>query len=260
MIDFEMYCSKELLSRYLNDYLTDLERMQANREKIDLIRNGYAVIHISNIVYNHLIYIGKDSDESYEESKTENITKKLNECMKSSPYSEEELNHLFCYSGLDFDRVYMDIALKRFFLNLYNVESIEQVIQNIEIEKQYIANLNGKESDIDIEDYKYIFETLKKPFETKNDVIQLITNRFEDRFLKEFNCGGYALEVFDWVDCSSKNHDVTVDRVLLNPSVRLLGDTELKADEYLVVLDATTYHFIKQKDGKLVEKMRLLSY
>lgn len=254
-----MYCSKALLSQYLNDYLDDLEKMQENREKIDVLRSGYAMTHISNLLYYHFILIGKDSDEAYEESKIENITKMLNKWLKKAPYSEEELNHLYCYSGLDFDKVYLDIALKRFFLELYDVESAEEAIQKIEEEKQNIIKVNGNENSVEIEDYKYVLETLNKTFETKDDVTKLITKKFEDRFLKEFNCGGYALEVFDWVDCSDKNHDVTVDRVLLNPDVRLLGDTELKDDEYLVVLDATTYHFIKQKDNKWVEKMRILS-
>lgn len=259
-MNFEMYCTKSLLSKYLNDYLEDIEKMQINREKIDPIRSGYAIIHVSNIVYDHLICSGKSSDEAYEESNIENITKRLNASLKKSPYTEEELNHLYCYNGLDFDKIYLDIATKRFFMELYNSESIEQVINNIEEERKKLITIYEDENSLEPQDYNYIFETLNKKFETKDDVTRIVTQKFEDRFLKEFNCGGYALEVFDWVDCDDKNHDVTVDRVLLNPDVRLLGDTELKDDEYLVVLDATTYHFIKQKDDKWVEKMRVISY
>ena len=97
---------------------------------------------------------------------------------------------------------------------------------------------------------------LNEKFEKKEDIATRIYKAFENEINTRFNCGGYALEIFDWVNVLDKDNDVMVTHLLSNPSVRLLGETLLSDDEYLVVFDAASYHFIKYKDGKFIEKMR----
>lgn len=244
-----MYASKELLTRYLNYYIDDIERIQNDREKRKASLTNYEFRPLLDIVYAHLVYNGMNGDEAYEEVETaDKVNQQINECIRSEPYTEEELNHIYCYDGLDFDKPYLEIAIRRYLYKLYGTEDYEKIIDSME--KERIATSTRKEF------YEPIIKILKQKLESKKEVEKKIHQKFDEWFLKEFNCGGYALEVFDWVSCESPNHDVTVSKILKNPSVRLIGDTRLKEDEYLVVLDATSYHFIKQKDGKFVEKMR----
>jgi len=248
-MNFEMYASKELLTRYLNYYVDEIERIQNDREKRVVSLVNYEFRPILDIVYAHLVCNGMDGDKAYEEVESaDKVNQQLNECLRSKPYTEEELNHIYCYEGLDFDKPYLEIAIKRFLYQLYGTKDDKKIAESMEQER--------KETSTSKEFYQVALEILKQKFETKKEVENKIHQKFDEWFLKEFNCGGYALEVFDWVSCESQNHDMTVSRILENPSVRLIGDTRLKEDEYLVVLDATSYHFIKQKDGKFVEKMR----
>lgn len=241
-----MYSNKYLLSQYLEDYLSYLERIQDKNSKnwnwINYVCESYP--RIPDIIYAHLISNGKNGDEAYEESKEKSIIKELNKCLNDKSFTESELNHIYCHNGRG--NPFLDIALKRYFFIIYGTDNIDAIIEKFIHE--------GKQCELKSDYYKQIISLLNKKFETKEDVTSKIYSQFEERFNREFNCGGYALEVFDWVSCECKNHDETVSKVLLNPSVRLLGESVLKKDEYLVVLDATSYHFIKYKDGKFVEK------
>lgn len=98
---------------------------------------------------------------------------------------------------------------------------------------------------------KEINEELHKPVEPYEDYIQ---NVFNNRI----NCGGYALEADTCVFSGAIPFECAVSEILRNfPHVRLLGNTKLKDDEYIVKYRASGkggHHFIKIKDGVATEK------
>lgn len=80
------------------------------------------------------------------------------------------------------------------------------------------------------------------------------------RFFDRLNCGGYAFEI-DTRLYPPKNNDLSryISSILDNFSfVRLLGDSTLQSDEYLVLYRFTSnfgHHFVKvNSDGLLTEK------
>jgi len=78
-------------------------------------------------------------------------------------------------------------------------------------------------------------------------------------FNMRINCGGYALEIDLCVfNDNTKNFEQNVSELLEKlPFIRLLGDTELTDDEYIVLYRAAPecgHHFVKIKDGKMTDK------
>lgn len=184
------------------------------------------------------------------EEKIENDSKLiqwLNECLYEEPYTDGELNHIYCNGEYYYlINPYLEVAIRRLLFKTYETQDVDEIIKMFEKEKGYFKK----------DPYAPFIAILNQKFEGKEDIVKYLYEKFEYFINSEFNCGGYALEIFDWVLCDDKDNDVMVTKILANPSVRLLGDSLLKEDEYLVVLDATNYHFIKYKDRKFLEKMR----
>lgn len=86
-----------------------------------------------------------------------------------------------------------------------------------------------------------------------------IDEQLELLFNQRVNCGGYALEIDGCVFPSlNGNFEQIVSGIVDKLEfVRLLGDSELEPDEYIVVYRANNFgghHFIKIKDGDITEK------
>lgn len=86
-----------------------------------------------------------------------------------------------------------------------------------------------------------------------------LEEQLEILFNQRVNCGGYALELDGCVfPAYNGNFDEVISGVLEHmPFVRLLGDSTLLDDEYLVVYRANqngAHHFIKIQDGLVTEK------
>ena len=81
-------------------------------------------------------------------------------------------------------------------------------------------------------------------------------------FNQMINCGGYALKVDRWIEPTRKNDAGQAVSTILNQYnfVRLLGDTRLEEDEYMVIYrtrkgENTGHHFIRiDEDGVIREK------
>lgn len=119
-----------------------------------------------------------------------------------------------------------------------------------EILKQHIKELGF---DIDIESYPKLKDAVKY-FSEKNDINGL------EHYMKQLqNCGGYALQI---PICIFAGDNYTFEEKVLRitelyPFVRLLLDTELKENEYMVIFRAgkTGHHFIRIDDnGKATDK------
>lgn len=122
---------------------------------------------------------------------------------------------------------------------------------NITIEeaKEHIKNL-GFDIDLDINKYKKTIEY----YTEKNDLEGLVHSMQQSQ-----NCGGFALEIPICIwPVKQYSFEEKVLRILeLYPFVRLLSNSELKENEYIVKYRAEGcgHHFIKIKDdGIAVEK------
>lgn len=75
---------------------------------------------------------------------------------------------------------------------------------------------------------------------------------------QRINCGGYAFEIDCCIFKGKLDFERTVSAILeALPFARLLGNTNLEPDEYIVKYRATPsfgHHFIKIQDGKATEK------
>lgn len=113
--------------------------------------------------------------------------------------------------------------------------------------------LIDKGFDIDIESYDRLKEFVKK-YSEKNDILGLIS------FISSYqNCGGYALQIPICIFSNTKlTFEEDVLRILeLYPFVRLLGDSQLADDEYIVEYRAGKrgHHFIRvDENGVATEK------
>ena len=100
-------------------------------------------------------------------------------------------------------------------------------------------------------------------FNLRNPSIKVKTPTLEEyaksHFNMRINCGGYALEIDSCVfNFAPKNFEQNISELLEKvPFIRLLGDTELEYDEYIVLYRAAPkcgHHFVKIKDGKMTDK------
>ena len=116
--------------------------------------------------------------------------------------------------------------------------------------KEYVKKLGF---DIDIEAYSKLKENIK--YYTENKDINGLEN-----YMKQIqNCGGYALQI---PICIFSGNNYTFEEQVLRitelyPFVRLLSDTELKEDEYVVIFRSgkTGHHFIRiDENGNATEK------
>ena len=123
-------------------------------------------------------------------------------------------------------------------------------LEKYEKSKNYIHNLGF---DIDVESYPKLKEVIQD-CSNKNDL-----NGLEYWFKQLQNCGGYALQI---PACVFSGNNYTFEEQVLRiqelyPFTRLLADTELKENEYIVKYRAgeTGHHFIRIDDkGIATEK------
>ena len=121
---------------------------------------------------------------------------------------------------------------------------------NIDYIKKYLKNLGF---DLDMEEY----EKTKRVLENcaKKDDIEGIEN-----YMKQCqNCGGYALQipVCIFSGCNYTFEEQVLRITELYPFVRLLSDTKLKENEYLVKFRSgkTGHHFMRiDKSGNTTDK------
>lgn len=116
--------------------------------------------------------------------------------------------------------------------------------------KEYIKKLGF---DIDIEAYRQLKEAVE--YYNKNKDINGL-----EHYMKQIqNCGGYALQIPICIFSGSNyTFEEQVLRIIeLYPFVRLLSDTELKEEEYVVIFRSgqTGHHFIRiDENGNATDK------
>ena len=145
---------------------------------------------------------------------------------------------------------------------------IEVLIRRLLPEKIKIADLTGFDKLIEeefkgniyVNKYLHIISLIsEKLFEESEDkFLKMVSNRVEEDFNFYINCGGYALEIDTCIFPGENDFEKDVSSILeLFPFVRLIGDTKLQEDEYLVLFRASKngHHFIKQEDKPFVRSV-----
>ena len=170
------------------------------------------------------------------------------------------------------EKEYIEYEYEADYLKGDNIKAIiEVLIRRMLSEKIKMADLTGVDKLIEeefkeniyVNKYLHIISLVSgKLFEESEDKFsKMVSYRVEENFNFYINCGGYALEVDTCIfpaENDGNNFERSVSSILeLFPFVRLLGDTKLQEDEYLVLFRASKngHHFIKQvDDGTFVEK------
>ena len=149
-----------------------------------------------------------------------------------------------------------EILLRRIIIEQFSKEDIDEITK--------IMHEILKENDTRLTNTSYYFIKLlsENPYELQLEekVEAEIDKKTDKSFNDAINCGGYALkideEVFPFPQSKSFAEDVStiMERY---PFVRLLGDTKLKEDEYLVIYRSTRnygHHFIRVDDDGIVRE------
>ena len=141
-MNFEMFASRKLLTKYVEYYVDTIKRIQEERESpsyqpIKTINKKYQ--NISAIVVVHwMITEGMSFDEAYDKFEDSfKIEDALNKCLINEPYSEEELNHIYCNIYNIDESPYLDIAVRRFLFSLYNTHDVEEITKILRKENKW---------------------------------------------------------------------------------------------------------------------------
>lgn len=142
--------------------------------------------------------------------------------------------------------------MRRILLEKLGLQSIEDFLQ--------VLGEEAQKNSLFAEQYSYVKKLVKgEIFNIQEALKQKIESDVEHFFNSYINCGGYALKVDTCVFPSCCEFEKNVSSILETfKFVRLLGDTKLEQDEYLVLYRSSErggHHFIRiEDDGTVVEK------
>ena len=180
----------------------------------------------------------------------------LMELKKKIILRQSEKEYIEYQNELDFSKgnnieAIIEVLIRRLISEKTNIEDLT------EFDKLREEKFNG---NIYANRYLHIISLISgELFEESEDKFsKMISDRVEENFNFYINCGGYAFEVDTCIFPGKNDFDKSVSSILeLFPFVRLVGDTQLQEDEYLVLYRCSKggHHFIKQaNDGTFLEK------
>jgi len=152
----------------------------------------------------------------------------------------------------DGEKAIKEVLGRRVLLEKLKGEDIEYILQVLQTEAQRNEYFAPK--------YSYIAQLIRGEFLKIQEAFNgKIAQDIELLFNQAINCGGYALKIDTCIFPGNCDFDTKVSSILdIFPFVRLLGDTKLAEDEYLVLYraeDRGGHHFIRiEDDGTVVEK------
>lgn len=145
-----------------------------------------------------------------------------------------------------------EVLMQRVLKSKLKDEEIEDVLKVLEEEAKRNSSFAKQYSYVKSFLTGAVFDNIQEKLEQK------LLERVEIDFNQEINCGGYALKIDTCVFPRVQDFDTRVSGILETfPFVRLLGDTKLQQDEYLVLYRARGHghHFIRiEDDGTVLEK------
>ncbi len=260
----DFYFENELKNRIRQDYYTSLQKEFQN--SLDRIKKGAIenlkgrVYTLSSIVdiYIEDVYGENGSshyDEEYEKFQDAFSEKNIIQFAENYVFSDEEITYIMlCISKNPFagEKYITDVLLRAKMLDFFGKDCLARLIhQHPDLFQRYHVDIN-----------RYLQSISDKPFgeELSQKFEDAINNTTDYYFNQRINCGGYALKVDSCVFPHYKNFSQAVTRVLEEfPFTRLLGDTKLGDDEYLVIYRADNngkegHHFIRVDDDGVVRE------
>lgn len=215
-----------------------------------------------------------------QESKWDILDEKVNDFFQN--FTDNKLKEI--YENNDFtEKENKYIQLKRM-RSIEDKTSAKNALVEILIRKKFFEKFGKDEIS------KMLMLISEKRFERKEHIIQLMSDnpfggkvieRWEKEinknvqyyFKNSINCGGYALKIDQcfWTPRSSKENeggeDIKEDAQVISsylekfPFIRLLGNTKLENDEYIVIYRTVAGHAVQgrhfvrvEKDGTITEK------
>lgn len=145
-----------------------------------------------------------------------------------------------------------EVLVRRVLLEKLGAQSIEDFLQILEIEAQKNSKFG--------EQYPYVKKLVTgEMFDVEEELKQKVEKSVEHLFNSNINCGGYALKIDTCIFPCICEFEKSVSSILETfQFVRLLGDTQLGDDEYLVLYRSSEkggHHFVRiEEDGTVVEK------
>lgn len=145
----------------------------------------------------------------------------------------------------------IEVLVRRILLEKLKTQNFDEFLEILREEARKKEEFSSQ--------YSYVASLISgELFDVKEYLDNKIKDRAEQNFNNFINCGGYALEVDTCIFPGKNDFEKSVSSILdLFPFVRLVGDTKLKEDEYIVLFRTSEngHHFVKiESDGTIVEK------
>lgn len=241
---FHQAVLKNVQRDFEKSYSANIEEWILKESRIASIANAYA------------IYISRTRPELskeqqyklYDEFDQATTPEALMQLRQKIELEQAEKEYLEYCSG---EVAIIKVLMRRVLLEKLQ-EKPEQILQVLQQE----ANENERFA----QQYSYLAQLISGELFAVHELLKRkIEEDTQYHFNHAINCGGYALKIDTCVFPNKGDFETKVSSILESfPFVRLLGDTRLQKDEYLVLYRAGKkggHHFIRiEDDGTVMEK------
>ena len=258
-MEFEKEFKNKIYKRNLEHIEKDFQRYWNSFDNLrtDVIENIIhdILIEVKDFVrlYNKIV---RDKNNQIFFDDKDITLNSLMELKKKIILSQSEKEYIEYQNRLDFSKgnnveAIIEVLIRRIISEKINIENLT------EFDKLREEKFKG---NIYTNRYLHIMSLISgELFEKFEDKFsKMISDRVEEDFNFYINCGGYAFEIDTCIFPGKNDFEKSVSSILeLFPFVRLVGDSQLKEDEYLVLYRCSKkgHHFIKQaNDGTFLEK------
>ncbi len=231
-------------------YYCDIEEETLKENKIASIANAHAIYIVRSRPE-----LSKEQEyklyDEFDQETTPEALMKLRQKIELEQAEREYIEYMEHIGYRGGEEAVIQVLMRRVLL-----EKLREEPSKILLVLQQEANENERFA----KQYSYLAKLISGEL---FEVHELLKRRIEEdsqiRFNQSINCGGYALKIDTGVFPSKGDFEAKVSSILESfPFVRLLGDTKLQEDEYLVLYRAKEdggHHFIRiEDDGTVMEK------
>lgn len=233
-------------------YYADIEEWNLKENRIASIANAYA-IYISRTRPE----LSKEQQyklyDEFDQATTPEALMQLRQKIELEQAEKEYIRYQAQYDYINDmgAKAVVEVLIRRVLLEKLQ-EKPEQILKVLQQE----ANENERFA----QQYSYLSQLISGELFAVHELLKRkIEEDTQYLFNQAINCGGYALKIDTCVFPNKGDFETKVSSILESfPFVRLLGDTKLQKDEYLVLYRAGKkggHHFIRiEDDGTVMEK------
>ena len=236
-MEFEKEFKNKIYKRNLEHIEKDFQRYWNSFDNLrtDVIENIIhdILIEVKDFVrlYNKIV---RDKNNQIFFDDKDITLNSLMELKKKIILSQSEKEYIEYQNRLDFSKgnnveAIIEVLIRRIISEKINIENLT------EFDKLREEKFKG---NIYTNRYLHIMSLISgELFEKFEDKFsKMISDRVEEDFNFYINCGGYAFEIDTCIFPGKNDFEKSVSSILeLFPFVRLVGDSQLKEDEYLVL-------------------------